>query len=78
MKIVVQDPDWIAGGAACIDQWDIFTEAASKSSADVEARELAVATCLKDCPMLAECRTFAHAVRPTAGVWAGRLRGLPD
>ncbi len=66
----VDDPDWTAGGAACIGRWDIFTEAAGGRNADIEARRQAVAIC-HGCPMLRECREWAAEARPTAGVVAG-------
>lgn len=66
----VSDPDWVAGKAACLGHWGIFTNATSKRVEDVEKRRQAKALC-QTCPMLDECREWAMRVRPSGGVVAG-------
>ncbi|WP_020111595.1 WhiB family transcriptional regulator [Rhodococcus sp. 114MFTsu3.1] len=63
-------------GAACAGQWGLFDPAdhdAKETAASTQQRhERAIAIC-RDCPVLAECVTWASTLRPgeVSGVVAG-------
>lgn len=63
------DPDWTGGGAACLDQYDLFAPAEDKPHTK-DDRAAALAICAA-CPMLVECREWAAKTRPTSGVVGG-------
>lgn len=76
MFAVNSDPDWTAGRAACIGQWDLHAPAEKADGSretTVERRrrvQAAIAMCNR-CPMLDECRTWTFQNRPHDTVSGG-------
>lgn len=69
----MNEPNWLAGGAACLDDWDTFAPAegiASHGDAKRERVARALSIC-NACPMLNACRVWALKSRPYGTVVAG-------
>lgn len=84
MKLGLNDPDWIGGGAACLDEWDLFAPAeveGVRREPKHDKRErvaLALSIC-NACPMLEACRVWAFKARPYGTVVGGLdLTGMDD
>ena len=61
LRAIVDNPNRVCGNDPSWDAW---------TSDDEYQRNYAVSQCL-ECPLLVECRAWAHENRPTAGVWGG-------
>jgi hypothetical protein len=45
----------------------------AKSTEEIANAKEAARICVEECPVLADCRTYAEAYRPRGGVWGGVL-----
>lgn len=62
---VEHDFGWLIR-VACRDRTTLFFSDSADDQAEAER------ICLTECPVLAQCQQWRRAMRPSAGVWAGR------